>query len=656
MSTLTYRPDIDGLRALAVMAVILFHAGVPFMGGGYVGVDVFFVISGYLITSILLKDMRAGTFTLKGFWERRLRRILPPLFVMVVGCMVAGWFLYLPDDFAMLGKEAAAQAIFSSNILFYKEAGYFDRESLLKPLLHTWSLAVEEQFYLFFPPALLWFWIKKPRRVGWFLAMVAAVSFLLCALVLPNNDELVFYMLPFRAWELLAGALIAFYPDRIKAPSGKVSASLLAFAGLCGVLVPVFLYDEDTLFPGWTALPVCLGTALLIWLHGQRSTWLCAVLSVRPLVFIGFVSYAWYLWHWPALVFVQYNPFVDFTPALAEFCLAGSFGMAVLSWKFVETPIRKGVILSSPKQLYIAAFLALALMGGLGWTIYQGKGLPSRLPERVAKYALGITDTNPMRGQCDKVRPSKIDADEVCITPEGKEGPIDFILWGDSQADAIAPLFFALSEQYDRKGIVLTHHGCESILDFKKSSWSDGYDCNPFNRSVFEYIKRHNIKHVFLISGWSSWMWQDHKKKDTVLTGESPEGYDTAVASGLARTIDRLREIGAHVYLPMDVPYVAEDPPRLLAIGELYKHKSTISGQGRDDYFRRIEPISDFRQRYGGSNVTYIDVADRMCPDAYCLFEHDGYSLYFNKSHLSVHGALYLQPVFEPYFKKGFSH
>lgn len=649
MSALHYRPDIDGLRAVAVLSVILFHAGMPHMGGGYVGVDVFFVISGFLITSLILKDLNAGTFTFAGFWERRARRILPALVFMVAGTLLAGWFLFLPGDFEALGKQVAAQAAFGSNILFYKESGYFDQGSFLKPLLHTWSLAVEEQFYIFFPLVAAFVWWKRRGGFFKFLLITAIISFALCQIVMRANEELAFYMLPFRAWELLAGALLAY---RMPSLQDRFRPAV-ALSGIMAILLPVFLYTEKTMFPGIGALPPVLGTLAIIWAGTGGTTPVNGFLSWRPVVFVGLVSYSWYLWHWPVIVFAKYIPLYEYDETIAALCVTGSFALAVFSWRYIERPFRRFEFCASSKAMYRTSFAALSLLAVVGVALFVTKGLPQRLDKRVAQYAYGITDDNPHRDECNRRSAKDINADNVCETAK-ENGDPSFILWGDSQADAIAPLFYALSKEHGKNGVVVTHHGCEAIVGFHKTTWDSDFYCNEFNVAVFDMIERRNIKNVFLVSGYNSWMIQnDLNTEEVTLEGDYPQGYKTKVAAGLARTIDKLREIGANIYLVHEIPHAPFDPPRLLAMDALYGHEKR-GGATREGYMHsRGVQMEIFLNKYGRKHITVIDPVVTMCPDKQCIYEHDGFSLYYNSSHLSSKGALYIAPLFVPYFEKG---
>lgn len=650
MSSISYRPDIDGLRAVAVLSVVLFHTGVPLMSGGYVGVDIFFVISGYLITSLMLKDMNAGSFTIGGFWVRRFRRILPALFVMVAGTMLAGWFLLLPDDYKSLGAEVMSQAAFGSNILFYKQAGYFDQGALLKPLLHTWSLAVEEQFYIFYPLALVFVWAEFRARLGQFIVLSAVVSFVLCVIVLNNNQNLTFYMLPFRGWELLCGALVAYYGSRWDGKISGMQAQAAAVFCFLLMIVPVFFYSEETLFPGWTALPSCLGASGLIFLHRQQRTIVSHLLSFRPIVFVGLISYSLYLWHWPVLVFIKYNPFMVFEGIAVAFYALAISAFAVLSYYFVERPVRNGTLVWPDKKVFIHAGAAIAFLMMCSATMYTLKGIPARLPENVVRYAEGINDQNPMRSKCDKTPIDKIERGEVCQT-EGGTKPV-FMLWGDSHADAIAPAFYALSEEYRQKGYVATAHGCPPLLGYNFKTAEHGAFCYASNKAVYDFILRSGIKRLYLVASWDSWMkiTDEHPEEFDWTDVKSEGSYERPLFNALHEMVSSLKKKGITVYLLKDVPWVSFDPPRTLAFNALYNQGRELSLTSRKDYEDNIATHID-QYLVKDKDLHVIDAVDAICPDDKCLVEKDGYSLYYNQGHLSARGAVMMKDIFRPSFE-----
>lgn len=352
-----YRPEIDGLRALAVVPVILFHAGFHHFSGGFVGVDVFFVISGYLITSIILVEMEQGRFSLVNFYERRARRILPVLFFVMAACFPFAWLYLMPVDMKDFIQSILAVSTFSSNILFWLESDYFDTAAELKPLLHTWSLAVEEQYYIFFPLFLMFSWKMGKSWVVTVLFLIFLASLALGHWGAYNMPTASFYLLPTRGWELLLGVFAAFYLSRHtpQLPYRWLNnlLSLLGFALIC---FATFVYDETVPFPSMYALVPTLGTLLII-VFAQEGTLVNRLLSVKLFVGIGLISYSAYLWHQPIFAFVKYRSFTEpSTLLMSGLCLAVVL-LAYLSWRFVEKPFRNKTAYS---RRFIFTFSGLA--------------------------------------------------------------------------------------------------------------------------------------------------------------------------------------------------------------------------------------------------------------------------------------------------------
>lgn len=335
-----YRPEIDGLRAVAVLSVMCFHGAVPGFSGGFVGVDVFFVISGFLITGILLKELQLGHFSLAAFYERRARRIMPALFLVLLFSVVVGWFVLEPYSFRSLGSALIATVLFGSNILFWRVTSYF-ADAFENPLLHTWSLGVEEQFYLFFPLFLLGLWKFLPRRLGLVFVMLAVISLCVSLWALGTGRQAAaFYLLPSRAFELLLGSMAAWVLFTDKLPAARPwAAQAFSIFGLFSIFLAIVLYNKSMPFPGWRALLPTFG-ALLIILYAGPQTLVGRLLGSRPMVAVGLISYSAYLWHQPVFVFFRAAEFsltVLYSLALILFCLL----LAWLSWRFVEQPFRK---------------------------------------------------------------------------------------------------------------------------------------------------------------------------------------------------------------------------------------------------------------------------------------------------------------------------
>ena len=367
-----YRPEIDGLRALAVLPVILFHAGTTLLSGGFVGVDVFFVISGYLITCLLIEDLARGRFSLLDFYERRARRILPALFFVIAACIPLAWLILMPSDMINFARSIVAVIFFCSNILFWRESGYFDISSEMKPLLHTWSLSVEEQFYIFFPLFLVFVWKFGRRFTVVSLAAVLGLSFVLAHWAVDQKPSAAFYMLPFRAWELMVGSLAAVWLRDRSTPLAAGLAQWLSLLGLAMIIVPVFMYGEHTPFPGVNAIAPVAGTALII-LCAQPGTLAYRLLSARSMVGVGLISYSAYLWHQPLLAFAKYYFYPAPPYALLMLLAAASLVLAWLTWKYVEAPFRNRKRFSR-QWIFGAsgAVGALAVAWGIGGMVTLG--------------------------------------------------------------------------------------------------------------------------------------------------------------------------------------------------------------------------------------------------------------------------------------------
>lgn len=352
MSQLEYRAEIDGLRAIAVVSVLLFHAGVPFFGGGFVGVDVFFVISGFLITQILLNDIESSQFSIASFYERRAKRLLPALFVMLLLTSAAAYLVLLPFAFVEYLQSVASTSLFFSNFLFWKQSGYFGTAGEERPLLHTWSLSVEEQFYLLFPLLLLSLY-RYGRRSTWIaLGIIWSLSFFLCLVMLKISPIANFYFSPTRGWELLTGSFAALYVRH----QGLFRGPSLVGAGICMITVAILLFSAETPFPsGWTLLPV-LGTAMICVSNVEGSS-VGGVLKSRAFVFIGLISYSLYLWHQPVFAIARVSDVGTTSASMTTLLLVLSTFLAILSWRYVERPFRRASLLKTKTTLVLSGGL-----------------------------------------------------------------------------------------------------------------------------------------------------------------------------------------------------------------------------------------------------------------------------------------------------------
>jgi len=370
-----YRAEIDGLRALAVIPVVLFHAGIAGFSGGFVGVDIFFVISGYLITSIILSEQQKERFTLVSFYERRARRILPALMLVVVLSTLAAWYLLLPTELVDYGKSLASVGVFASNILFWTQSDYFAATSEFIPLLHTWSLAVEEQFYLIFPVFMIWTVATVKFRRLLILGVVAILSLMFCEWAWRNAPEANFFLAPSRIWELLAGVFCAFYLQQPREHSNALN-QVGSGVGFLMLVYSITVFDKSIPFPSVYALIPVLGTALII-LFTNKDTLVGKLLSLPFIVGIGLISYSAYLWHQPLFVFARLNSLEELSISTLLGFSVLAFVMAYISWRYVEKPFRNRNWLSQRQILWMAGLCSLFLVG-LGLLFVWGGGFDER--------------------------------------------------------------------------------------------------------------------------------------------------------------------------------------------------------------------------------------------------------------------------------------
>ena len=457
-----YRAEIDGLRALAVLPVILFHAGFEWFGGGFVGVDVFFVISGYLITTIIISEMAEGKFSIVNFYERRARRILPALFFVMAACLPFAWLWLTPNDLKDFGQSLVAVSTFSSNILFWLESGYFDTAAELKPLLHTWSLAVEEQYYIFFPIFLILTWRLGVKWVLILLSVVFLLSLGVAQWSAYNKPSAAFFLLPTRGWELLVGVFAAFYLNYNTHLKSHILNQALSLLGFGMIVYSIIAFDETTPFPSLYALIPTVGTGLLI-LCAVPKTFIHKLLSLKFIVGIGLISYSAYLWHQPILAFARhkYRLLGDIPdPILIGLCIA-SLIMAWFSWKFVEAPFRAKHIFNR-KSIFYSSMLSALIFCGLGLFLHASISQPDRalLSEKEILLPKKYGGFVEQGRECSF--PNLLKGDKYCeIFGEGQLGKI--IIIGDSHARVLSESFYSSVDSFSSI-IDLTASGCPFIL------------------------------------------------------------------------------------------------------------------------------------------------------------------------------------------------
>jgi len=648
-----YRREVDGLRALAVLPVILFHAGSNWFAGGFVGVDVFFVISGYLITSLLIAEKEKGTFSLLRFYERRARRILPALLLVSVACVVLAWPLLSPAPMKSLSESLAAVASFSSNILFWRRSGYFDTANELKPLVHTWSLGVEEQYYLLFPLLIMLAWRFGRRRLGGLLAGLGLLSLALSQWGALHAPTAAFYLLPTRAWELFLGGLLALHQSRSGRPahrSGPPGRALGRWADLLGILLigwAVVVFDRHTPFPGVNALVPTLGTALVI-LFATPGTVTGRVLGHPVLVGIGLISYGAYLWHQPLLAFARLGG--GFVPGPAALLLLGatSFGLAYLTWRFVERPCRDPRRVSARAIVRLGA-VGTALVGAIGVAGVLAGGFPGRFPElaRVSRAFTGMLGRTGPVLRCYG-RPRHPAQTELCGIPSGPPGT-GFVAAGDSHLLTLHEGFEEGARRRGLRGAWISAEACLPLLEvFVLRSGTGDLACAELNRRVHDYVKANRVPILYLVARWTL-----YANGDRILSA-SPEGGGarsmeasrTLLASGLARTVAAYAAVGTRVVFVLQAPEQTRDPESIYGDvaskrgpeeqEALHALSVSLPQHQRDQAF-----VRGMLDRYRmDPRLRVLSLDEAFCDESRCLVGEETRSYYSDANHLSPDGAL----------------
>ncbi len=549
-----YRRAIDGLRAVAVLPVMLFHAGLSGFAGGFVGVDIFFVISGYLITSIILKDLERGSFSIAHFYERRTKRILPALLVVILACFPFAWLWLSPNELTAFAKSLTAVAVFGSNVYFWLKSDYFAADADLEPLLHTWSLAVEEQYYVIFPVLLVLVWKLRKSALPATLVILALSSFAISLYGVQHHPNAAFYLLPSRGWELLLGAIVALaYPTPLL-HEGKVwrrtAHEVAAVLGLALIGWSVFSFDSETRFPGMAALAPTVGTAAVLAFAGDR-TLVGQLLGTKPFVGLGLISYSAYLWHQPMLAFARHRSIEVLGTAQVVYILLATLALAGLTWFFVEQPLRRNQEIRR-RHLFAAAATAslfLVVVGVLGTTtggIAFRKNVTS-----FAKADRGLMGNPGLNEACSlDVEDPVFRLPAECYTSEAPE----LVLWGDSFAMHLVQ--GVLSSRPDARLAQVTASSCGPILGLAitsaRTSAEHAQDCIRHNYKVIEWIaKQKSVTHVLVSSPF-----RQLAPGQTLVYADRSGSTDAVDAIGALRaTLAALEKIGV-------TPVVFSPPPR----------------------------------------------------------------------------------------------
>ena len=612
-----YRGDIDGLRAIAVVSVVLFHFDI--IGGGFVGVDIFFVISGYLITKLIHDGVADGTFSIVDFYARRIRRIFPALFA-VYAATIAFAFLYcFSFEAEFIGKAILSSLFFVSNVFFYNQSSYFDDGNSVNPLLHTWSLSVEEQVYIVLPLLLILLGTFHARMRTVALAVIAAASFIAACIMVYSDRSAAFYLMQYRGWELLLGSLLAVGA----APPIRTqrTADLIGISGLAMIMVSIALTDKDTPFPGHGALAPCLGACLVIYSGAAWRTPVVRLLNLQPARFVGLISYSLYLWHYPVRVVYQHI-WGEFNDTFATLLIAVSFVLAALSWRFIEQPFRRARTGRAEAPIFVAALVSLTVMA----TIAGNLGTAVRIARDESPQVTAMLDFL-------KYRPEGIHAG-TCFISLGEHTFSDFqpstclriasdkpnvLVFGDSHA---AHLWPGLSEIYPQINFLqATASGCRPSYDI------DGQpSCSRLADFVLhEFIPSNKLDGVILSARW--------KNRDDL--------------ERIKTTALRLQAQGVHVIVFGPIVEYTLPLPRVLAL----QYASITDGPGPYRKSDRQGLDRAFSREMHDAGIEYISVYNAICaPDCTVWLEEDKVPLQFDYGHLTKAGSRELARRIGPQF------
>ena len=655
-----YRADVDGLRAVAIVPVLFFHASFPGFGGGFVGVDIFFVISGFLITGLILPEVVQGTFSVRNFYERRIRRIFPALFTVLALSSVAAVLLLLPIDLKSFARSLVATTYFASNFFFDSEAGYFDTDAHSKPLLHTWSLAVEEQYYILFPLCLLAVQRYLGGRHKFFTWLVVLGSLYLSVTQTPTHPDRSFYLAHTRAWELGLGALLALgaFPKAHR----RVTRNTAALVGAALIVFAVTRFSEAIPFPGIAATAPCVGAALIIWAGTGGPNVVGRILQTKPFVAIGLISYSLYLWHWPLLVFAEYWTIRDLTRPEAAAALALAAVAAALSWRYVERPFRGKSGVLTRRGLFAVAAAAMLVTVGLGHFVASRDGFPGRLDPTTAALMAGVDDRRPRDWKCGNRDIRAVRSRKLCRVGASGDVVPSFVIWGDSHARAMADVVGEAAERGGRAGLLATRNGCGPLVGLEQMPDPKARGCPEFAAAVLRFIAGDPaLTDVILIGRWAGYTEGTRYKNERGSAATSyfrdAETRELSLAENqrvfsrtLEATVESLRALGKNVWLVSAVPEVGWNVPSVLARMHRQNREFSIAPTLEEYQLRQQHVTPELRRLQAEGKLRVLAPYEVLCRASPCAIVESGRPLYSDDDHLSLTGAAKLSGMFTQVF------
>lgn len=645
---ISYRKDIDGLRCLAVLLVVLFHIQLWPISGGYIGVDVFFVISGFLVTSVITHSMAKGTFKFTNFYARRIRRLFPAVFVTVIGSLIGGWILLPPDAFSDFSQSSIATLLSGSNFYFWATSGYFETAAHYKPLLHTWSLAIEEQFYLVWPISIFLIAgaaVKRNRLIIVLVSFVVLSTLLAEWAIRSNYMSAAFFLLPFRINEFAIGALIAFLP----AWTNRYGNNALAIAGMIGMIAPGILYTSETVFPGINAMIPCLSTAALI--YAGRETLMAKALSNPIMTYIGRMSYSFYLAHWPIIAFYLFwRGSATGLEAVEQIgLLIASFGVGAAMYHFVEVPFRltRGTAMIAPRLdnngvglWFTASTLAVVVASAFVWGT---QGVPSR-----------YDDNREIAKLLESMKPvPKVELDRALSAQTGER---QILLLGDSHGLVSRPALIKWANENNFKLVDRAVEGCIPLLDVQTNLDRNekAKNCRNRNSNILKTEDYSQYDLVIMISRWGL-----YTSRSTILGQRNGRlvrpiqmARDKKVnrnvrfnrarfSKQLQKTVDKIRADKTPILFVGQVPHIGDSPKSCIARSQTVKEvEEKCNAVTREQTLEETRWATRAARKIKGLEV--YDPTALFCNQTTCKITHDGQMLYRDADHLSPFGGEFL--------------
>ena len=644
-SEIAYRPDIDGLRTIAVGTVILFHGKLGILPGGFVGVDVFFVISGFLISSILLGEIAHGRFSLAGFYERRIRRILPALMVVLLAVMLAGALLYPPQDYVLLAKSAKAAALFYANFFFNGQAGYFAPDAETQPLLHTWSLGVEEQFYLV-APLFLWAIAKLHRQ--WQVALVGIFFFISLAFSVHgamNEDSGAFYLPHSRAFELMLGMALAMglFPKLAQ----KSVAEGAGAAGLLMIVIAVLAFSDATPFPGYAALLPCMGAAFIIASGAGHTTAVARFLSTAPMVFTGKISYSLYLWHWPVFVFAEYQ-FGALSVLDRLMLIVAAYLLSVLTYWFVEQPARRKTPALTRQRIFVGGVASLVVAYGITQLVIGERGLPQRLGPQVAAFDEAVRKNRGFT-PCPENEAWLASTSDCRVGVQSTAEP-SFLLWGDSHARVVASTIDEIAKAQGSRGLIVFRGGCPPLLPHVDSPF-DTRHCAKTQALVEDLLKSPGYRNVVLVGRWALYAegggYRNGKWFKTAFDLGKTKANRAAFEAALTATIDAIVRSGRRVTVVGPVPDLPINPAEMMIRAMMLGATADVHATATDFATRQAGVLPLLKQLSQRAGVRVVYPHESLCDASQCRTVDGPMPLYSDDNHLGVNGVALIRGQLE---------